>query len=225
LLEFIQLRLTRTFAFKDDSDEEVVSDYPKSQYDYYEDPIRFSEDHKQVSLSSTASDRTKIRVISLRPDQVDGTNTSPSRLTKSRCVYSIVNASPDTNINVDASIEEVEKSRSGNKEFCQEFLSKWNTNFNENSDFDLLAEEDASGDDNEDGNRSLEISCILMNQTGDVTTLDLTARHINLSPGMSGCEGESSATRCIRPPLNNEGRLSCQRPLAVDTGICPVQVS
>ncbi len=171
-----------------------------------------------MSIFSTASDQTKVRVISLKPDQIDGTN---SRLTASRCVYSILDAkSENLNNDIDFSVEEVEKSRGGNKEFCQEFLSKWNTNFNDNSDFEVLG----NVADQDDAERSLDLSCILMNQTGDVTTLDLTARHI-VSPGMSGCEGESSATRCIRPPINNEARRNFQRPLGIDTALLPVQVN
>lgn len=218
--------MNHVLSIIDDSEDDAVSetDCPKSHYDYYEDQIRFSEDHKLLSISSPSSElHSRICVTSLRDitnttnmDTADGNYKSlGSKLTKSRCVYSIVHANKKENLLqcdevyslsneedsgdlVDVGVfDEVEQVRSSdvnmsNKQFCSEFLTKWNNNFMEKTDFDILAEDDESLFDKSD---------ILMNNQNDVTTLDLTARHINGSPGLSAGEGESSATKCIRPQI------------------------
>lgn len=202
----------------DDSDalDEPLSEseHPKSQYECYENPIDFSDGSKgQVSIQSVSSIDclSKIRVTSLRDisnvlkqDEVDNASTpnqSQKQLSKTRCVYSIINKEPTNNIvasylndNLPGVFgdEEIEVNRgfdAGKSNFGTAFLNKWNTNLAERH-------EDVYDSDNDS---SLDNSDILINNN-DVTTLDLTARHINLSPGLSN-DGESSATKCIRPQV------------------------
>ena len=75
--------------------------------------------------------------------------------------------------------------------FGTAFLTKWNNNLQERGDeeeFDLLVDS------------SLDKSDVMANNN-DVTTLDLTARHVHVSPGLSADGDQSSATKCIRPQM------------------------
>ena len=84
---------------------------PKSQYEYYEDSIKFKEELGSIERSSMSNQAGKIVLASLKEVSVDRTdaslpikpNNKLSHFTKSRCVYSIVHDNKQNNSSFKAS--------------------------------------------------------------------------------------------------------------------------
>jgi hypothetical protein len=172
--------------YGDDSDEQIISENINTESpEFYEYPIFSSDSRHNLTISPSTSEHTKIRVTSLKEDANSSEELAAgtSKLTKSRCVYSIVHADrlPEEELTTDVAdgnrgcfIPEKCRGSSKNedlnsKDLCRNFLSKWNPDYLRNdNDFDLLGQLGADDDFGE-----LEISGVLHNEN-DVTTLDLT---------------------------------------------------